>query len=75
MRLKNVAKSFDKTVCKDVYTSYTFKAQIEPLQVYTVDGAKVKRRMLSTAADVKLPTRRAFSIKDQTYIVGDSTPD
>lgn len=75
MRLKNVAKFFDRTRCKDAHSSYTFMGQLEPYDYYKLDGASVKRRMLSTAAGVTIPTRRVIDIDGQKYIVGDSSPD
>lgn len=75
MRLKNVAKRFDNTTCVDAYSATTFKAQIEPLQIYSIDGAKVKRRVLSAAPEITIPARRTISIDGQVYLVGDDTPD
>lgn len=75
MRLKRVSRFFDKTVCRDAYGQGTFKAQLEPFDVYKLDGAAVKRRMMSAAADVVIPRRRTIDISGQKYLVGDGTPD
>lgn len=75
MKLKNAARYFDKTVCKDAYGSTKFRAQLEPFLIYTVDGAKVKRRVLNTGPDVKMPPRGTILIDQQPYLVGEGTPD
>lgn len=76
MKLLNVAKFFDKTVCVDAYDpAVTFKGQIDPFVMFTVDAARVKRRMFSTAPDVVMPARGAIRVDDQVYLVGDNTDD
>jgi len=76
VKLHNVAKKFDKTVASDAYTpATTFKCQLDPLTLFSVDGTAVKRRQLSTAPDVSIPSRRAIQIGSQVYVIGDVSPD
>lgn len=75
MDLRVAAVWFDQTVCVDAYGTDTFEAQLEPLDYYKLDGASVKRRIMSTGPDVVLPSRMTIRIDDQVYLVGDRTPE
>lgn len=75
MDLRVGATWFDDTVGVDAYGTDTFKCQIEPLDYYKLDGASVKRRIMSTGAGVTLPARMTIRIDDQVYLVGDRTPE
>lgn len=75
MDLRRAAVWFDETVCSDAYGVDTFKVQLEPLDYYKLDGASVKRRIMSTGPDVVLPGRMTLRIDDQVYLVGDRTPE
>ncbi|MBI3144731.1 MAG: hypothetical protein HYZ18_05565 [Pseudogulbenkiania sp.] len=76
MKLKNVSKFFDRTPAVDGYTGLNaFKCQLEPFDYVKIDGAAVKRRVMSTAPEVVIPTRKVISIDGQRYLVGDSSPD
>lgn len=76
MKLKNVSKFFDKTKAVDAYNSrYSFKCQVEPLDMYRTEGTRIKIRNMSTAPGVTIPARRVVKIDDQAYIVSDSSLD
>ncbi len=75
MDLRVAAVWFDQTLCVDAYGVDTFMAQLEPLDYYKLDGASVKRRIMSTGPDVDLPSRMTIRIDDQVYLVGDKTPE
>jgi len=75
MDLSDVAGYFDDTVFKDAYGSATFKGQIDPFQLFTVDGAKVVRRSASVLPGVTLPPRRTVKVGRQVYLIGDDTDD
>lgn len=76
MKLKNVAKFFDRTRARDAYdTTKSFRCQLEPFDYYKLDGAVVKRRVMSTAPDIQIPARRVIDIDGQRYLVGDPAED
>ena len=76
MKLKSVSKFFDKTKAVDAYNSrYSFKCQVEPLDMYRTEGTRIKIRNMSTAPEVVIPVRRVIKIDDQAYIVSDSSLD
>ena len=76
MKLANAARYFDDTVAADAYApAVRFKCQLEPFDYVKIDGASVKRRVMSTATDVTLPPRGAISIGGQPYLVGDTSTD
>ena len=76
MKLKSVSKFFDKTKAVDAYnSSYSFKCQVEPLDMYRTEGTRIKIRNMSTAPEVVIPARRVIKIDDQAYIVSDSSLD
>src|SRR5574340_1571657 len=76
MKLKIASRFFDKTLASDAYNAATrFYCQIEPFDYQKIDGAAVKRRVMSTAPEVVLPVRQVISIGGQPYLVGDSSVD
>lgn len=76
MKLKSVSKFFDKTKAVDAYNArYSFKCQVEPLDMYRTEGTRIKIRNMSTAPEVTIPARRVIKIDDQAYIVSDSSLD
>ena len=76
MKLKSVSKFFDKTKAVDAYNSrYSFKCQVEPLDMYRTEGTRIKIRNMSTAPEVIIPARRAIKIDSQAYLVSDSSAD
>ena len=75
MKLSNIAGKFDNTVATDAYGSYSFKCQLAPLELFKIDGVAVKKRSLSTTANVAMPARGVVSIDGENYLVGTGTPD
>lgn len=76
MKLKAASRFFDKTLASDAYNAATrFYCQVEPFDYQKIDGAAVKRRVMSTAPEVVLPVRQVISIGGQPYLVGDSSVD
>lgn len=76
MRLRDVAGFFDKTLAKDAYNPLTrFLCQLEPFDYVKIDGASVKRRVMSTVPGVNIPARGVIDIGGQRYLVGDSSQD
>ncbi len=76
VKLSSAAKYFDKTTASDAYSSLTtFKCQIDPLDMYRVDGTRIKIRTMSTAPGVTLPARGAIIVHGQAYLVGDVSVD
>lgn len=76
MKLKNVSRFFDKTVAKDAYNALSkIKCQIEPLDLFKLDGTRIKMRGLSTAPDVVMPARGVIVIDNQPYLVSDASAD
>lgn len=75
MDLRIAATWFDQTVASDAYGTDTFMVQLEPLDYYKLDGASVKRRIMTTGPDVTLPARMTVRIDDQVYLVGDKTSE
>jgi len=73
--LADVSGFFDDTVFKDAYGTATFKGQIDPFQLFTVDGAKVVRRSASVLPGVQIPPRRTVKVGRQVYLIGDETDD
>lgn len=76
MKLKDAAKFFDKTVAKDAYNhAKRFKCQIEPLDLYKMDGTRIKMRGMSTAPGIAIPARGVINIAGQNYLVSDNSDD
>ncbi len=76
MKLRNVSTFFDKTKAVDAYNSrYSFKCQVEPLDMYRTEGTRIKMSNMSTAPEVTIPDRRAIKIDSQAYLVSDSSAD
>lgn len=76
MKLKNAAKAFDRTTAVDAYNSfYSFRCQVEPLDMYRTEGTRIKVRNMSTAPDVTIPERRVIMFDGQAYLVSDSSYD
>jgi hypothetical protein len=76
MKLKQAATFFDKTVAKDAYNhAKRFKCQLEPLDLYRMDGARIKLRGMSTAPTVNIPERKVIHIDGQNYLVSDKSND
>ena len=76
MKLKNVAKYFDRTKAVDAYNPRaSFKCQIEPLDMYRTEGTRIKIRNMSTAPGTRMPARKVIKVDDQPYLVSDMSQD
>lgn len=75
MDLERVARRFDNTVAKDAYSNATFMCQFEVLSYSKIDGVAVKKRQISTAVGVTIPSRRVVDIGGQKYLLGTPAPD
>ena len=76
MKLHTAARRFDRTPAADAYTpATTFLCQLAPLDLYKIDATAVKRREMSCAPSVTIPTRQAITIDGQVFLVGDGSSD
>jgi hypothetical protein len=76
MRLKSVARFFDRTVCSDAYSgSQLFKGQLDLHDASVRDSVTHERRTISTSPTISLPSRRCLQIEGYYYIIGTTTGD
>lgn len=76
MRLHNAAKFFDKDVVTDGYTGdCLFKVQFASYEGAQPDGTFSRKRTLSFAPSLTLPTRRVVATSTERWIVGDPNTD
>lgn len=76
MKLSAASRFFDRTVARDAYSPRSsFKCQLEPLDLYRMDGTRIKIRGMSTAPGLKIPARRVIEIDGQRYLVSDASSD
>jgi hypothetical protein len=76
MDLFDAASYFDNDRMYDGYTgAYLFDAQAASFNDASSDGATNRRRVLSTAADVVMPTRGVLLTNGDRWLVGTGTPD
>lgn len=76
MRLHKAATWFDSSRLYDAYTdTLVGKGQLDPTDLFKLDGASVRRRMVSVAPETALPTRRAVRLGDSTYLIGEPSTD
>jgi hypothetical protein len=76
MRLKRAASFFDEVKAVDAYTGTLVGfVQVEPMDYYKLDGAAVRRRSISAAPSVSIPTRRAIRLGADVFLVGEPTSD
>ena len=76
MRLRNVAKFFDKDVISDGYTgNFLFKVQFASYEGAQPDGTFSRKRTLSFAPGLTLPIRRVVATSTERWIVGDPNTD
>lgn len=63
MNLFQAAVYFDRTTCSDPYgVEPSIKGQLDPFTMFTVDGARIKRRVLTTGPDVPMMSRSTIQI-------------
>lgn len=76
MRLHQAATRFDDSDLYDAYTStFIGKAQLDPTDIFKLDGASVRRRVMSVAPSVRPPTRQAVRLGTDHYLVGEPSTD
>ena len=76
MRLHTAARFFDKSQATDPYGVETpIFCQVEPFDYVKIQGAQVKRRVMSTAPEVEMFPRHTLTIDGQVYVVGDRATD
>lgn len=76
MRLARAAVKFNDLLASDAYNpSLTFKVQYEPMSFTKIEGVSIRKRQLSLAPDVVLPTRGCIEIQGETYLFGSDAPD
>ena len=77
MKLRNVAKAFDKLVFADAYhPTTTFKGQFDAQQNPTRDSLTDMRQVLSAAPEAAIPARRTVQTPDGfVWLVGDEIRD
>lgn len=76
MKLKNVAKLFDRLTFADAYNlGTTFKGQMDVFDDSKRDGLTIERRIMSVAPAVVIPARRTVIADGITWLIGDSQRD
>lgn len=76
MRLHAAATYFDKSVLTDAYTgSIVGKAQLNATDIFKLDGASVRRRLISVGPGVTPPTRMAVRLGGDVYLMGEPSAD
>lgn len=76
MRLHKAATRFDKSILYDAYTSTRVgKGQLDPTDIYKLDGAAVTRRVISVDPATILPTRLAVRLGADIYLIGSPSTD
>lgn len=72
MKLRSAAKYFDRDSVYDAYTGdYLFRAQFSSFDGSQPDGQFQKRRTMSMAPDIVLPSRRVITVQGQKWVVGE----
>lgn len=76
MKLKNVAKYFNTTVCSDAYTgAFLFNGQLDVYSEGVRDGVTVQRRVLEVAPGTPVPARRAIKFGGDFWLIGTNNFD
>ena len=76
MRLHRAARFADHVTASDAYDgSNEFKCQLAPLELYKVEGTKIKIRQLSTAPEVVIPARGAVRIDGDVFLISHASVD
>lgn len=76
MKLRNIARSFDKTPIVDAYTGAVLgKGQFDLFDDSRRDAYGVDRRILSTDPSVEMPARRVIRTENDVWLVGEFQPD
>lgn len=76
MRLHNAASHFDDSELYDAYANNLIgRGQLDPTDIFKLDGASVRRRVISVAPGLSLPTRRAVRLGADVYLMGEPSTD
>lgn len=76
MRLVDASRYFDDIQAYEAYTdTYLFDCQFSSFDDSKADGTTSKRRTLSVAPDLDVPSRRVLKLLDEIWIVGESNFD
>ena len=75
MRLYRAAHARDTITATDAYGTASFKCQLAPLELFKVQGTRIKVRQLSTAPDVTVPARGAIRINGDVFLIGHGSTD
>lgn len=76
MDISEAAVFFDNDPVRDGYTdAYLFDGQVASYDDSSSDGATVRRRVMSAAPTVALPTRKVVSIYGDRWLAGRGTAD
>ena len=76
MRLHAASVRFDKSILTDAYTGGAVgKGQLANSDYYKLDGASVRRRIISVAPSFIPPTRRAVGLGGEFYLIGEPSTD
>ena len=77
MKLANAAKYFDRVSMADAYTgtAMPYKVQFSTFDETDPDGSVARRRTLSMAPGLTLPTRRVVSLLGEIWLLGEPSSD
>ena len=77
MKLANAAKYFDRVSMADAYTGTTmpYKVQFSTFEETDPDGSVARRRTMSMAPGLTLPTRRVVSLLGEIWLLGEPSSD
>lgn len=76
MRLHKAANRFDDSVLFDAYTGQMVgKGQLDPTDIFKLDGASVRRRVISVEPSFTPPTKRAVKLGADVYLIGEPSTD
>lgn len=77
MKLANAAKYFDRVSMADAYTGIAmpYKVQFSTFEETDPDGSVARRRTMSMAPGLTLPTRRVVSLLGEIWLLGEPSAD
>ena len=77
MKLANAAKYFDRVSMADAYTgtAMPYKVQFSTFEETDPDGSVARRRTMSMAPGLTLPTRRVASLLGEVWLLGEPSAD
>ena len=77
MKLANAAKYFDRVSMADAYTgtAMPYKVQFSTFEETDPDGSVARRRTMSMAPGLTLPTRRVVSLLGEIWLLGEPSSD